>query len=327
MPGRGPSGDDRDHVRSNGAERPRNDVVVRRPSHRRRLGYLPGRRRWTGPTSADIDGDSPLSHGVVGFGIDHRTISTRRLGHDPYVDDAAERVLDRRQPAEPGSVAARTTSRSRNAPRPARCAAAANGSRRSSASPRPTPSACVDLPPGALAAKGTRVGEPIRVFAFDQPLPRSLPVDPDRLGSARELGSRSAQRRGGSPARRRARTRRSSCAVPGRAVVAATPGDGHRRSGPGAAALLEPQGEQARGIPYVPNVVVFFSGDVPRVVVPAFDRGRATRRHLHEEALPVLDPTCSSIDDRLEADPATALAPDRAVTRGDRPRSAPVRGT
>ena len=209
---------------TNGGAVAANDVVIR-DEPPRRLRYVPETTTLDGTHQPDIDGDSPLSHGIAGFGMTIGRLDAGASVTITYAVEATEAVLD------VGSLPMRATVSSREQEVPI----AANAPpvlmldellSRIAAIPGVAAAdalGMVDLPPGALAAKGTRVGEPIRVFAFDQ---RYLDHYPSIRIVSGQLASSGAvaQRRGGSLARRRARIRdRAGGSRP--RVVAATPGD------------------------------------------------------------------------------------------------------
>ena len=192
-----------------------NDVVYR-DEPPRGLRYVSETTTLDGTHQPDIDGDSPLSHGIAGFGMTIRGLDTGASVTISYTVEAIEAVLD------VGSLPMRATVSSREQEVPI------GGERTTGAHVGRAPLAdrpvilgvaaadalgMVDLPPGALAGKGTRVGYRIRVFAFDQRYLDHYPSIPDRFGSARELGSL-AQRRGGSLARRGAWIQVSSYDLP-----------------------------------------------------------------------------------------------------------------
>ena len=155
---------------TNGGAVAANDVVIR-DEPPRRLRYVPETTTLDGTHQPDIDGDSPLSHGIAGFGMTIGRLDEGASVTISYTVEATEAVPD------VGSLPMRATVSSREQEVPI----AANAPpvlmldellSRIAAIPGVAAAdalGMVDLPPGALAAKGTRVGDPIRVLAFDQP--------------------------------------------------------------------------------------------------------------------------------------------------------------
>ena len=297
---------------TNGGAAAANDVVIQ-DEPPRRLRYLPETTTLDGTHQPDIDGDSPLSHGIAGFGMTIGRLDAGASVTITYAVEATEAVLD------VGSLPMRATVSSREQEVPI----AANAPpvvmldellSRIAAIPGVAAVdalGMVDLPPGALAAKGTGVGEPSPGLRVRSALPRSLPVDPDRLGSARELGSL-AQRRGGSPARRRARSE-IELAVPGRASSLRLPVTGTVDLAQAQPLFSSRKASKLEEFLYVPNVVVISPATFRDVVVPAFDRARATVG-TSTKSFPVVEADVLLDRGPLEADPATALAQTSAVT-------------
>ena len=310
---------------TNGGAVAANDVVIR-DEPPRRLRYVPETTTLDGTHQPDIDGDSPLSHGIAGFGMNIGRLDAGASVTISYTVEATEAVARRRQPAD---ACHRIEPRAGGPDRGERPAGADVGRAPLADRRDPRRRGCRRPRHGRPATRRARDGghprgRPDPGLRVRSALPRSLPVDPDRLGSARELGS-VAQRRGGSLARRGARIRdRADGSRPG--VATAAPDDRHRRSGPGAAALLEPQGEQARGIPLRPQRGRDLSRDVPRCGRPGLRPRASHGRHLHEE-LPGGGSRRAPRSRTARGGPCDGARTDECGDRGRSTGSAPVRGT
>jgi putative ABC transport system permease protein len=297
---------------TNGGAAPANDVVVR-DEPPRPLRYVPRTTALGGTRQPDIDGDSPLSHGIAGFGMSIGRLDAGASVTISYAVEATEAL-----PAV-GSLPMRAIVSSReqqvpieaNAPRVltldellSRIAAvpgvaAADGL------------GTVDLPPGALAAKGTRVGDPIRVFAFDRRYVDHYPsirLASGRLANSGALLSLEAARSlGVEPGSEIALT------VPGRALPVRLPVTGTVDLAQAQPLFSSRKASKLEEFLYVPDVVVISPTMFRDVIVPAFERARASVGTV-TKSFPVLEADVLLDRAPLEADPATALAQTTAVT-------------
>ena len=78
---------------TNGGAVAANDVVIR-DEPPRRLRYLPETTTLDGTHQPDIDGDSPLSHGIAGFGMTIGRLDAGASVTISYAVEATEAVLD-----------------------------------------------------------------------------------------------------------------------------------------------------------------------------------------------------------------------------------------
>lgn len=148
---------------------PANDVVVNDvpPAP---LTYVNGTTSIDGKTIPDIAGESPLSHGLAGFGLNIGRVKPGATVEISYVVKAAGAVGD------VGSLPVRGTVSSREQvdPIPANAPPVLTLEElKRQVTMIPGVAAVdglgfVDLPPGSLAAGGSRIRDPVRVFAFDR---------------------------------------------------------------------------------------------------------------------------------------------------------------
>jgi putative ABC transport system permease protein len=298
---------------TNDGTAPANEVVIH-DEPPRPLRYVSETTTLDGIPLPDIDGDSPLSHGIAGFGMNIGRMEPGGSVTVAYTVEAAAAVADMT------SLPTRATASSRerqvpieaNAPPVltldellARIAAipgvaAADGL------------AVVDLPPGALSAAGTRLPAPVRAFAFDQAY---LDHYPSIRVVAGELGS--------SGATLSVEAARSLGVEPGGTISLTVPGRQHPLRLPvtGVVDLAQAQplfssrkASKLEEFLYVPNALVVPPATFRDVIIPAFDRVRATVGTV-TKSFPVLEVDVLLDREPLQADPATALAQTSAITR------------
>ena len=297
---------------TNGGAVAANDVVIR-DEPPRGLRYVPETTTLDGTHQPDIDGDSPLSHGIAGFGMTIGRLDAGASVTISYTVEAIEAGLD------VGSLPMRATVSSHEQEVPI----AANAPpvlmldellSRMAAIPGVAAAdalGMVDLPPGALAGKGTRVADPIRVFAFDQRYVDHYPsiriVSGQLASSGALLSVEAARSLGVEPGSEIELT------VPGRSSPLRLPMTGTVDLAQAQPLFSSRKASKLEEFLYVPNVVVISPATFRDVVVPAFDRARATVG-TSTKSFPVVEADVLLNRGPLEADPATALAQTSAVT-------------
>ena len=298
---------------TNGGTAPSNEVVIHdEPS--RPLHYVRGTTTLNGHTVPDIEGDSPLSHGIAGFGMNVGRVPPGISVTVTYRVEAAATVPDA------AGVPMRATVSSRESQIPVEAnagpvltidqllarigaipgVAAADGL------------ATVDLAPGALAAGPRRARGPVRVFAFDQ---RYLDQSPAiRIvaggldGSGALLSVEAARSLGVEPGGTVAIT------IPGRRAPLTVPVSGIVDLARAQGLFQSRKASDLEAFLYVPNAVVVPPSAFRDQVVPAFDRARATVGTVTKSA-PIVEADVLLDRGPLRADPATALAQTSAVAR------------
>ncbi len=146
-----------------------NDVVVN-DAPPPPLAYVGGSTEVDGRPVPDVGGQSPLSHGSAGFGLNVGRVAPGASVSVSYLA-SARRTVDEIQ-----SIPVRGTisSREQAVPVPANAPRALTpeelGARVAAISgvAAADPLAFVDLPPGSLSSGNAVIGHPVRVFAFDR---------------------------------------------------------------------------------------------------------------------------------------------------------------
>jgi putative ABC transport system permease protein len=297
---------------TNGAAAAANDVVVR-DEPPRPLRYVPDTTTLDGTRQPDIDGDSPLSHGIAGLGMSIGRLDAGASVTISYAVEATEAV------SAVGSVPMRASVSSREQQVPIQANAPSVltlDELVSQVAAIPGVAAAdglgtVDLPPGSLAAKGTRVGDRIRVFAFDQRYLDHYPsirLVSGRLASSGALLSVEAARSLGVE-----RGSGIELTVAGRAEPLRLPVTGTVDLAQAQPLFSSRKASKLEEFLYVPDSVVVSPTMFRDVIVPAFERARATVGTV-TKSFPVLEADVLLDRPPLEADPATALAQTTAVT-------------
>ena len=296
---------------TNDSAAPSNEVVVR-DEPVPPLTYVGGTTTVDGIPVPDVEGDSPLSHGVAGFGFNIGRVEPGESVTISYAAEATDVVAD------VGALGTQATVSSRELPVPI----VANAERiltldelLAQVAAIPGVAAAdglgmVDLPPGALAADGTEVSDPVRLFAFDQAYLDHYPsievvageLDPGgallSVEAARSLGIEP----GGE----------ISLQIPGR--------DEPIRLSVGGVvdlARAEPlfssrKASKLEEFLYVPNSVVISPELFRDEIIPAFGRERATVG-IVTRSFPTLEADVLVDRARLRAEPATALTQTTTV--------------
>jgi putative ABC transport system permease protein len=292
---------------------PANEVVIH-DEPPRPLRYVAGTTTLDGSAVPDIDGDSPLSHGVAGFGMNVGRLDAQATATVTYDVEATAPVPDVSALRLRGTVSSRESQipieanagpvltldelLARIAAIPGVAAADGLG--------------MVDLPPGSLAGGGAPLRDPVRVFAFDQ---RYLDHYPSIAVVSGELRDSSALLS--------VEAARSLGVEPGGAIDLTVPGREQPLridvSGIVDLAQAQPLFESRKASKleeflYVPNAVVVSPAMFRDVIVPAFNRARATVGTI-TKSFPVLEADVLLQREPLQADPATALEQTSGVAR------------
>jgi putative ABC transport system permease protein len=296
---------------TNGGAEAAHDVVVQDEAPRP-LRYVPGTATLNGARLPDADGGSPLSQGVAGLGRNIGTVAPGATVTIAY-RARATRAVGARELRFRGRVSSRESL----------VPAAANGPRhltleqlraRIASIPGVASAdglAFVDLPAGALRARGVIVRSPVRVFAFDRRYRDHYPsvrLVAGAFSAAGAVLSAEASRAlgvrpGGSVTLRLPAGRALSLPVAGVADLArARPLFSSRRSRTLGAFL------------YVPQSIVLSPAEFARRVVPALRAERAALGGI-VKSLPVEEVDVRVDRRRLRASPSSALGQTRAVAR------------
>ena len=297
---------------TNDGTAPANEVVIH-DEPPRPLRYVPGTTSLNGNAIPDIDGDSPLSHGIAGFGMNIGRMDAGASITIAYGVQAAAPVSD------VAALPTRATVSSRESQIPiqanagpvltldellARIAtipgvAAADGL------------GMVDLPPNALAGTGVRVHDPVRVFAFDQRYLDHYPsirlVAGEMTSSGALLSVEAARALGVEPGGA------VSLTIPGRERPLRLPVTGVVDLAHAQPLFESRKASKLEEFLYVPNAVVVSPAMFRDVIAPAFDRARATVGTI-TKSFPVLEADVLLQRRSLRTDPATALQQTTVIT-------------
>ena len=296
---------------TNGGASAANDVVVR-DEPPAPLAYVGDSTTVDGAAESDVDGDSPLSHGVAGFGFNVGRLDPGASVTISYSAEATDAVGD------VGALGTPATVSSRELPVPID----ANAERilpldellaRVATIPGVTAAdglGMVDLPPGALASGGAEVTDPVRLFAFDQGYLDHYPsidvvaggLDPGEallsVESARTLGIEP----GGTV----------TLQIPGRDEPIRLPVGGIVDLARADPLFSSRKASKLEEFLYVPNSVVVSPELFRNEIIPAFGRERATLGTVMR-SFPTLEVDVLVDRAGLHADPVTALAQTTSV--------------
>ena len=270
------------------------------------LTYVNGTTNMDGEPIPDIGGQSPLSHGLAGFGMNIGSVEPGANVTISYVVRAGQAVDDI------GSLLLRGTVSSRELvePIPANAppiltleelqqevanipgVAAADGL------------GFVDLPPGSLAVGGSAIRGPVRVFAFDQRYQTHYPsiriVSGGFKSGSALLSVETAGALGAEPGAE------VELSVPGRPTPLTL-----RVSGVVDLARAQPlfssrKASKLEEFLYVPNAVVVTPETFRDEILPAFEQARASVGRVIK-SFPLLELDVLVDRAQLQADPGTAL--------------------
>jgi putative ABC transport system permease protein len=270
------------------------------------LTYVHGTTTVGGAPIPDVGGESPLSHGLAGFGVNIGRLKPGAAVSISFVVHAEQALDDVASLGFKGTV----SSREQVVPTPANAppvltleelqhrvaaipgVAAADGL------------GFVDLPPGSLAARPSTVDRPVRVFAFDQLYQAHYPsiqvVDGAlSLGSAL-LSVEAAQALGAEPGAS------IELGIPGRGTPLALPVSGVVDLTRAQPLFSSRKSTKLEEFLYVPDAVVVTPQTFRDTIIPAFARARSEVGTVIK-SIPLFELDVLVDRARLQADPARAL--------------------
>jgi len=278
------------------------------------LTYVNGTTSMDGRPIPDIGVESPLSHGLAGFGMNIGGVEPGATVTIAYVVQAEQAVDDVGSLRLQGTVSSReqVEPASANAPPVLTLedlqekvamipgVAAADGL------------GFVDLPPGSLAAGSSSIPRPVRVFAFDESYPAHYPsirivAGGFRSGSAL-LSAEAAKALAAEPGAT------VELSIPGRRTPLSLPVSGVVDLARAEPLFSSRKSTKLEEFLYVPDVVVVAPETFRDEIIPAFARARASVGSVIK-SFPVLELDVLVDRSRLQADPGTALEQTQRVSR------------
>jgi putative ABC transport system permease protein len=269
------------------------------------LAYVNGTTVVDGEPIPDTGGDSPLSHGLAGFGLNIGRVEPGANVTISYVVRAGRAVDDGGSLRFGGTV----SSREQVEPIPANAppVLALEELRREAAAIPGVATAdglgFVDLPPGSLTAGTSAIDRPVRVFAFDESYQAHYPSI--RIVSGRFL-TRSALLSAEASRALAADTGSTvELSIPGRPTPLSLPVGGVVDLARAQPLFSSRKVTKLEEFLYVPNAVVVTPRTFRDEIVPAFEAARASVGSLIK-SFPVLELDVLVDRAQLEADPGTA---------------------
>ena len=298
---------------TNGNAAPANEVVVNDVPPPP-LTYVQGTTVMDGDPLPDVGGGSPLAQGPAGIGMNIGRIGPGATVTITYVVRAEQGVDDATAVGLHGTV----SGREQVVPIPANVPPApALEEMADQVASIPGVAAAdglgyVDLPPGSLASGGVRIRRPVRVFAFDRRYQEHYPsirltAGGFRPGSAllsAEAGEALVAGPGATVELR----------LPGRRTPLSLPVSGVVDLARARSLFSSRNSTKLEDFLYVPDVVVVTPSTFRDEIVPAFDAARASVGSV-TKSFPVQELDVLVDRARLEADPGTALAQTRRISR------------
>ncbi|HEX8158422.1 MAG TPA: FtsX-like permease family protein [Solirubrobacteraceae bacterium] len=292
---------------------PANEVVVQ-DDPAPALAYVRGTTRRDAARLRDAGGGSPLAGGLAGSGLNIGTLRPGGKVTFTYEVRARRALTD----VAALRLAARVSTRENVVPVQANAPANLSAQELSAQIARiPAVVAAdalsfADLPKGALGTAVARVGDPVRVFAFDERYQRRYPSI--RLASggfqpgSALLSAEAARTLGAGPGAT------VQLSVPGRAAPLSLPVSGVTDLARAKPLFYSRKTSKLEDFIYVPDSIVVSPQIFRREILPAFQLANA-RRGSSLKSLPVSEVDVLIDRSRLHTDPGRALAQAKAVAR------------
>jgi putative ABC transport system permease protein len=276
------------------------------------LTYVSGTTNMDGTPIPDIGGQSPLSHGLAGFGMNIGEVKPGATASISYVVHAEQAVSD------VGALPLRgvVSSREQVVPTPANAppALTLEGLQREVAMIPGVAAAdglsFVDLSPGSLAAGTSSIRHPVRVFAFDRRYQAHYPsirIAAGGFGPGSALLSAEAAR-----ALAAEPSDTVELSIPGRPTPLSLPVSGVVDLARAQPLFSSRKSTKLEEFLYVPDAVVVTPETFRDQIIPAFESARASIGSVIK-SFPLQELDVLLDRDRLQADPGTALEQTRQV--------------
>lgn len=276
------------------------------------LTYVHGTTTMGGRPVSDIGGESPLAHGLAGFGLNIGTVEPGTTVTISYVVRAGRAVDDVGSLRLAGAV----SSREQVVPTPANApqmltldelreqvatidgVAAADGL------------GFVDLPPDSLASGGSTIGRPVRVFAFDRNYQAHYPSIRMVAGSFEPGSALVSAEAAGALAVETGATIELS--IPGRQAPLPLPLGGVVDLARAEPLFSSRRATKLEEFLYVPDAVVVTPATFRDEIIPAFATAGASVGSVNK-SFPVLELDVQVDRSRLQADPGSALEQTKRI--------------
>jgi putative ABC transport system permease protein len=278
------------------------------------LTYVNGTTNMNGEPIPDIDGESPLSHGVAGFGLNIGTVEPGGTVQISYAVKDVQAVEDVGMLPLRGAV----SSREQPEPTPANTppVLTLEELQRKVAMIPGVASAdglgFVDLPSGSLAMGTSRIRRPVRVFAFDLRYQARYPSIRIVAGGFRPasalLSAEAARALAAEPGAT------LDLRIPGRRAPLSLPMSGVVDLARAQPLFSSRKSTKFEEFLYVPDSIVVTPETFRDTIIPAFDTARASVGN-DLKSFPVLELDVSVDRPRLQADPGGALEQTKRISR------------
>jgi putative ABC transport system permease protein len=276
------------------------------------LAYVSQSTTVDGKPVPDVGGESPLAHGLAGFGMNIGTLRPGATARISYVARAVQPVEEVASLPLRGTISSREQAEPipANAPR---APTPAELQERVEALPGVAAAdwvAFVDLPPGSLASDGSVIRHPIRAFAFDRRYQELYPSIRLIAGDFRPASAiLSAEAAGTLDAKLGATV---ELRLPGRSPSLSLPVSGVADLSRARPLFASRKSTKLEQFLYVPDAIVVTPETFRDAIIPAFGEAQASVGRI-VKSLPVQELDIVVDRSRLEADPGTALDQTRRI--------------
>ena len=276
------------------------------------LTYVNGTTNMDGKPVPDIGGESPLSHGLAGFGLNIGRVEASATVTISYEVRAGGAVSDVGSLSLGGTV----SSREQVEPTPANAPPVLSlDELQSEVATIPGVAAAdglgyVDLPPGSLAAGTSFIRHPVRVFAFDERYQAHYPSIRIVAGGfspgSTLLSAEAAQTLAAQPGAT------VELSIPGRSTPLLLPVSGTVDLTRAQPLFSSRKSTKLEEFLYVPDVIVVTLDTFQTEIVPALEQARASVGSV-TKSFPVLELDVLVDRARLRSDPGTALEQTKQI--------------
>jgi putative ABC transport system permease protein len=302
-------------VRNDGPPAANEVVVVDQPPVP--LTYVHGTTTLNGKTLRDPAGQSPLSQGLAGTGLNIGTLRPHATATLTYLARAGRAVSAVAALRLRGKISSREdfVPAPANAPRQLTLEQLQARIASISGVAAADELAFVDLPPGSLQAGDSTVAEPVRVFAFDRRYQQNYPSIRVVAGSFRQGSAVLSVEAARALAAKQGAT--VALGLPGLPRPLRLPISGVADLSRAMPLFGSRKSNKLEDFLYVPDAVVVSPAIFRDTIIPAFQAASAARGSV-VKSLPLLEVDVLVDRSRLHSDPATALSQTKTIARSIR---------